>query len=896
MRPNLPAVLSFVVVAAFASLGADEAQPRRAVPGRPLILRPVRHGVSRPVRDMPKLRPEDLIGEHEHPVLKIPRHYGSRPLFLRDAAVQESVPSLKALDAVPGLAFDGLGTTTGYGVQYAPPDTNGAVGSTQYVQWVNVAFSVYSKSDGHRLAGPTAGGHLFTSIGGPCATTNDGDPIAIYDKLADRWVLTQFALPNFPNGPFFQCIAVSKTSDATGQYNVYSYSFPDLNDYPKVGVWPDGYYVTYNIFHWNGSFFSFVGGEACAYNRAAMLAGTAATSICFIDSTHGGFLPSDVDGTTPPPVGEPNFSLGFDDNRQDLDLWKFHVDFATPANSTFTDAPARIPVSSFFPASSVPQLGTGTFLDPLSDRMMYRLAYRNFGSHESLVANHSVDVSGRSALRWYEIQDPNGSGGGPTVVQEGTFAPDTNDRWMGSIAMDHYGNMLLGYSRAGTAIHPQIFVTGRSASDPPGQMQPELLVKAGAGSQNGGLSRWGDYSAMTVDPVDDITFWYTTEFIPSNGLFNWATHIASFAFPLPPALALAAPSSLTVAQGTSGSAPVTVSSLRGFSGDTTLTASTAPSGVTLDFTPNPVTLPANGSVGSTLGVTADTNATLGPAALTLTGTSGTTVGSLPFALTISGFQVTAPATLVAYQGGGAAATINVDSLFGFTDATSLSVTGLPAGVTGGLSPATVTPPPSGHGPSTLLLAASPSATGTATLTVSGVSNGVTRSADIGLSIVPGFFAEGAESAASPMRLTASNLSQTAWFRTSSTSNSGSFAWQVGVPPGGVYSSLADARLTTPPLDLSGATTAGLSYRYKYQTRRNRDFLEVRASADGGRTWRVLSRASGSSPQFPGNWALGAASLDAFAGGSRVLVQFRFTSEVGAVGFGALIDDILVGKN
>src|SRR5262249_30272928 len=204
---------------------------------------------------------------------------------------------------------------------------------------------------------------------GICATSNDGDPIAIYDKLANRWILTQFALPNLPFGPFLQCIAVSRTSDATGSYHLYAYSFDAANDYPKLGVWPDAYYITYNMYA-EGTL-AFVGGQACAYDRAAMIAGNpSAASICFLDPTHGGFLPSDVDGTNPPPAGEPNFSLGYADDLEHLLLWKFHVDFANPSSSTFT-GPTAIPVSAFTPASPIAQLG-GTPLDPLSDRMMYR--------------------------------------------------------------------------------------------------------------------------------------------------------------------------------------------------------------------------------------------------------------------------------------------------------------------------------------------------------------------------------------------------------------------------------------------------------------------------------------------------------------------------------------------
>jgi hypothetical protein len=219
-----------------------------------------------------------------------------------------------------------------------------------------------------------------------------------------------------------------------------------------------------------------------------------------------------------------------------LNLWKFHVDFATPANSTFT-GPTNIPVAAFTAACAgggtcIPQPSTKNKLDSLADRLMYRLAYRNFGTHESLVVTHSVTVSGgkrssTTGVRWYELRSPNGT---PTVFQQGTYAPDSDSRWMGSIAMDKLGDMALGYSVSSGSTFPSIRYTGRLATDPLGTMEAETSIKAGAGSQTGSLHRWGDYSSMSVDPVDDCTFWYTTEYLQTTGSFNWSTQIASFKF------------------------------------------------------------------------------------------------------------------------------------------------------------------------------------------------------------------------------------------------------------------------------------------------------------------------------------------------------------------------------
>jgi hypothetical protein len=270
-----------------------------------------------------------------------------------------------------------------------------------------------------------------------------------------------------------------------------------------------------------------------------MLAGTAATQQCFqLSSSFGGLLPSDLDGTTAPPAGSPNFFLNFGMNS--LNLWKFHVDWAAPANTTFT-GPTNIPVAAFSPACNgggacIPQPKAGrpaAQLDSLADRLMYRLAYRNRAGVESLVVNHSVGVgSGRNqvtSVRWYELHTPNGA---PSVFQQGTLGTsDGIHRWMGSIAMDKQGNLALGYSASSASVFPSIRYTGRLSTDPLGTMQTENVIQAGGGSQLQNLSRWGDYSAMTVDPVDDCTFWFTSEYLKSNGTWNWSTRIASFKFP-----------------------------------------------------------------------------------------------------------------------------------------------------------------------------------------------------------------------------------------------------------------------------------------------------------------------------------------------------------------------------
>src|SRR6202790_851758 len=328
----------------------------------------------------------------------------------------------------------------------------------------------------------------------------------------------------------------------------------------KLAVWPDAYYISFNVYN-NGT--TFAGTNACAYDRAKIVVGLPATQVCFQLSTSvGSLLPSDLDGSTPPPAGSPNYYVTFANNS--LNLWKFHVDFGTAANSTLI-GPTNIPVAGFSPACAgggtcLPQAGTSQQLDSLADRLMYRLAYRNFGAYESLVVNHSVTIGGSVGVRWYELRSP---GGTPTVCQQRTYAPDSSYRWMGSIAMDHSGNMALGYSVSSSSMNPAIRYTGRLATDPVNTMQLENTITNGTGSQNGNVSRWGGYSSMSVDPVDDCTFWYTNEYLKNSGSFNWSTRIASFKFPSctsvvaaptfnPPAGPYASPQMVSINTTTSG--------------------------------------------------------------------------------------------------------------------------------------------------------------------------------------------------------------------------------------------------------------------------------------------------------------------------------------------------------
>jgi hypothetical protein len=530
------------------------------------VVHAMTHDVSPPLDKIPAIPPG------AGPTIPIPlrraRPFQTSRASQPDSALQSSAPS--SLSVNTGQNFLGVGNgLSGFTVQYIPPDTNGAAGDTQFVQWVNASFAVFNKSNGNVVYGPAAGNTLWSGMNGTagraCSRNNSGDPIAQYDKQAGRWVMMQ---PVFKS-PYYLCVAVSTTSDATGSWYRYAIPIPTglFPDYPKLAVWDDAYYVTYNQFQGN----SFMGAAACALDRTNMLVGNNAAMQCSsVDPSYGALLPADLDGSSAPPPGSPEYLLNYDGNLHSLDLWQFHVDFGTPAHSALS-GPTNIPVDAFTEACSggtcIPQVNTTEHLDSLGDRLMYRLAYRDFGSYESMVVAQSVDTgssSGNTGIRWYELRNP---GTGFTVYQQGTYAPDSSYRWMPSIAQDQNGDIAMGYSVSSSTMSPTIRYTGRVSSDPTGTMEGESdilsLANVSSGSQTS-YSRWGDYSSMALDPNDDCTFWYTNEYQPANGN-AWSTRIASFAFPgcgsgtTSPVLSSVSLSSYTVTGGNPVTGTVTLS-------------------------------------------------------------------------------------------------------------------------------------------------------------------------------------------------------------------------------------------------------------------------------------------------------------------------------------------------
>ena len=501
-------------------------QPAAQSPG-PLVGRAVEYALSPAVRDLPPA-PPDAGSDHEiprtNPLANEPDG-GRRGTWDRGSVPPDPLIKPPATDGAktPSLdfAFGGISNPLGCG-GCTPPDTNGDVGPDHYIQMVNATkVAVFNKAGAN--IGLFALGSLWPS--GTCAG-NAGDPIVLYDSLADRWLLSQFAFPSH------MCVAISQTPNPLGSYHLFTFNVGSFPDYFKFGVWPDAYYMSGN----EGTY------TAYAFNRAKMLAGDATASFVKFTGQSNFLLPADLDGPVAPPANAAGYFYTFKDNAfhggaDRIELFRLDPDFVTPNNSTFTMqasfpiAPFTYTVCGFFNFNCAKQKGTTQRIDVVSEWPMHRFPYRNFGTHETLLGNFAVggglgEVG--SAIRWFELR---ATGGAWTFFQEGTHDPgDGHDRFMGSIAMDGAGNIALGYSVSSSLLNPYIRYATRTPAEPLGTLEPEAIVINTRGSQTGS-NRWGDYSAMSVDPANDCSFWYTNELYRRTSGTTWQTLVGVFTMP-----------------------------------------------------------------------------------------------------------------------------------------------------------------------------------------------------------------------------------------------------------------------------------------------------------------------------------------------------------------------------
>ena len=488
-----------------------------------------------PIRELPILTEEEFQEmENEaymerneslriryYPYENIALPYGPDPVWQKEMGAIETVRELE-------LNFDGQTSP------YYPPDANGDAGLDYYFQVINTTYSIYDKS-GNQIIAPTAFNTLFAGV--PGSSYNNGDPIILYDEQADRWFAAEFSISG-PND--YMLMAISETGDPTGLWYRWSFDVADLPDYPKFGIWRDGYYMTTN----NSS-----AADVYVFEREAMIAGSSTPIGIGFDNpwrptTIDGFhciQPIDNDGTFAP-IGSPGLFITINDDAigggsDQLWMYELDVDWATPSNSTFSRT-QQINVSAFdsnFGSTwnNISQPGTSQRLDAIPMVLMYRAQYRNFGSSENIVCCHTVDVDGtnHAGVRWYELVKTSSAW---SVRQQGTYAPDANSRWMASIAINDYHEICIGYSISSPSVYPGIRYCGQSFDEnalASGTMDiAEVTLLTGSYSQTL-YNRWGDYSLMVVDPSDDRSFWFTTEYIGTSG--SRKTHISKFVFDTP---------------------------------------------------------------------------------------------------------------------------------------------------------------------------------------------------------------------------------------------------------------------------------------------------------------------------------------------------------------------------
>ena len=506
-------------------LPAQDTNAQNAPDLKPRVSKCVYFDVSPPLRDMIKTPPpkadvswkDGIVMNHSDPSQQ-----------LKDASVPGPDPRVQNYQGTSStdsllISFDGNSNSQGY----APPDCDGDVGPNHYFSVVNCHYSIFDKV-GNLLLGPIANSAIFNGLPN---NSNDGDAVVLYDEVSNRWIFTQFSLPNYPAGPFFEMVAVSLTGDPLGSYYRYQFQFTYMPDYPKLGVWPDGIYMSSNNFGTSGG----VGTGAACFDKEAMYAGSPTAQMVYFSlpasNEAWAVLPSDCDGTFPP-MGTPNFFAWLRSGH--IRIYGFHVDWTTPSNSTYAQL-ITIPVASYSGnVPEIPQKGTTFTLDPISGRLMFRLPFRKFSDHWTMVCNSTVNVSGHAGIRWWELRNTGTNAADWTIYQESTFSPDNNGRWMGSIAIDSLNNIALGYSLSGSNTFPSVYYTGRQGSDPLNSMTvAESAIIDGGGSQTtliGGRPRWGDYSSMNADPVVPGKFWYTQEYYKtSNASWTWYARVGAFA-------------------------------------------------------------------------------------------------------------------------------------------------------------------------------------------------------------------------------------------------------------------------------------------------------------------------------------------------------------------------------
>ena len=540
-----------------AAAGGEQRREKRFGPGRPGKFQRAVSSFEGDLRDLPTDAPaKKERPEREDPLLR--RDVAPVPAGVQPGSLAQGGESTSLTDAIlaaapaPTITFDGLDFAN-WGAGH-PPDTNGDVGPTYYIQTVNSSIGVYNKGTGARVAAFTFDTFMSQGhFGNLCDTDNFGDPVVLYDSFEDRWIITDFAFKldgagNVTPQTVYQCIAASKTGDpVAGGWNYYSIQAPGgLDDYPKFGMWPDALYMSANMFDYSAAG-SYLGFHVWAINKAQMYAG--APTVQYVD-----FAGDDSDFTVipanarlqsgTPPAGSPEYFLSTEQFLNGISIYKFHVDWNRVALSTFSGPFTQLAPNCWPNAEPSNASTPGSLADVLATRAMVQAQYTKVGGAESIWLAHTVQrgvsasngtcdavTGGNATVRWYQA-NVTGANIAANVTQGQSFDPEAANtffRYMPSLAVDRLGNMAVGYTKSNATTNPQMKYAGRLAGDPVNTLtQTEQTLIDGTGSQSG-IVRWGDYSAMTLDP-DGCTFWYTNEYYAANGL-NDLTRVGSFKYP-----------------------------------------------------------------------------------------------------------------------------------------------------------------------------------------------------------------------------------------------------------------------------------------------------------------------------------------------------------------------------
>ncbi len=654
-----------------------------ATPPVPQVTQAVRYDESRPMRDiiaeMAVQQPDSGPGAAYVVPNLFPKPVGAAPLAEGQSQILRGLQL--APSGTPGpmtiLSENGISTNGG-----TPPDTNGDVSPTHFIQWVNTRWAIFNKTTGALIAGPTAGNSFWSGFGGACQNTNRGDPIVLWDDRAQRWVMSQFIVPGAGSNLGSQCFAISASSDPLGTYFRYQFQFPLFGDYPHIGIWTDeggsqnAYMLVTHEFQLSPAQ-AFMGAAYIALERDKMLQGLPAAMVRipgFVDSY--GAEPAHLEGPLSAPAGACPTFVHFDAESSEYLFWDMCLNWSTPASSTISATPQRIAARTPFAPflADVPQLNSVVPLDPFGTHIMYRASARAFPagapSAVAMAINHSVEgQSGQGGVRWVKFafnqdldlpegqlladgfENPAPAGLRKSLMDEGTYVPDAHSRWMGAIAMDQSAGLGLGYSVASPSLNPELRITGRTLDDSAGSLRDEQSCTVGVtGAQTGifdGRGRWGDYASMSIDPVDNCTFWFTSEYYPTTTVSSWSTRICSFMLPgcgQPTFdLVLDSESRVEMCLATSTGDPtfdLRAGVLAGFNAAVALSSSGLPGGVVPTFVPATIN-PTPGT--SVLTLTGAMSLAPGEYSGAVTGTSGPSTRSLPISLGVSSSATGAPA-------------------------------------------------------------------------------------------------------------------------------------------------------------------------------------------------------------------------------------------------------------